>query len=143
MIASLFDAYVPPEAGYAGTWIGRAWVPGDLAGPCVVLVRPDGVFEVSRHVATVSALLDLPDPLAFLRTLPVDRRLGSVDDLLRNSDPSGRDASRPWLLAPIDLQAIKAAGVTFASSLLERVVEEQAKGNPAAAGLREDVEYPQ
>jgi fumarylacetoacetate (FAA) hydrolase family protein len=84
-------------------------------------------------VATISALLDLPDPVGFLRSLPADRRLGGVEELLRNSDPVGRDASRPWLLAPIDLQAIKAAGVTFASSLLERVVEEQAKGNPAAA----------
>ncbi|HEY1243403.1 MAG TPA: fumarylacetoacetate hydrolase family protein [Hyphomicrobiaceae bacterium] len=133
MTPSLFDAYVPPEDGYAGTWIGRAWVPGALAGPCVVLVRPDGVHDVSRHVATVSALLDLPDPVAFLRTLPADQRLGSVDNLLRNSDPAERDASRPWLLAPIDLQAIKAAGVTFASSLLERVVEEQARGDPVAA----------
>jgi len=133
MSPSLFDAYVPPEDGYAGTWVGRAWVPGALAGPSVTLVRPEGVFDITRHVATVSVLLDLPEPVAFLRTLPVDRRLGAVEDLLRNSDPAGRDASRPWLLAPIDLQAIKAAGVTFASSLLERVVEEQAKGNPALA----------
>jgi fumarylacetoacetate (FAA) hydrolase family protein len=133
MTPSLFDAYGPPEGGYAGTWIGRAWVPGELAGPSVVLVRPDGVHDVSRQVATVSALLDLPDPVAFLRALPVDRRIGGVDELLRNSDPATRDPSKPWLLAPIDLQAIKAAGVTFASSLLERVVEEQAKGNPAAA----------
>jgi fumarylacetoacetate (FAA) hydrolase family protein len=133
MTPSLFDAYVPPEQGYAGTWIGRVWVPGPSGGPRVALVRPDGVFDVSRHVATVSALLDLPDPVAFLRSLPADRPLGAIEDLLRNSDPAGRDASRPWLLAPIDLQAIKAAGVTFAASLLERVVEEQAKGNPAAA----------
>jgi fumarylacetoacetate (FAA) hydrolase family protein len=133
MSPALFDAYLPPDGGYAGTWIGRAWVPGALAGPSVVLVQDDGVHDVSRHVATVSALLDLPDAVGFLRSLPADRRLGSVEDLLRNSDPAGRDASRPWLLAPIDLQAIKAAGVTFASSLLERVVEEQAKGNPAAA----------
>jgi fumarylacetoacetate (FAA) hydrolase family protein len=129
----LLNAYVPPEDGYAGTWVGRAWVPGDPAGPCVMLIRPDGVHDVSRHVATVSALLDLPDPVGFLKTLPADRRLGAVEDLLRNSDPAARDASKPWLLAPIDLQAIKAAGVTFASSLLERVVEEQAKGNPALA----------
>jgi fumarylacetoacetate (FAA) hydrolase family protein len=133
MTQSLLEACIPPEDGYAGTWIGRAWVPGAVAGPSVVLVWPDGVYDVSRHVATVSALLDQPDPVAFLRTLPTDRRLGSIEDMLRNSDPAERDASRPWLLAPIDLQAIKAAGVTFASSLLERVVEEQAKGNPAAA----------
>jgi fumarylacetoacetate (FAA) hydrolase family protein len=133
MMRSLFDAYTPPEDSYTGTWIGRAWVPGPAAGPSVLLVRPDGVFDVSRHAATVSALLDLADPIGFLRSLPADRRLGSVEDLLRNSDPMTRDTAKPWLLAPIDLQAIKAAGVTFASSLLERVVEEQAKGNPAAA----------
>jgi fumarylacetoacetate (FAA) hydrolase family protein len=133
MTRSLFDAYTPPEDGYAGTWVGRAWVPGDLAGPSLVLVRPDGVFDVSRHVSTVSALLDLSDPVGFLRALPADGRLGLAEELLRNSDPAERDPSKPWLLAPIDLQAIKAAGVTFASSLLERVVEEQAKGNPAAA----------
>jgi fumarylacetoacetate (FAA) hydrolase family protein len=133
MSPSLFDAYVAPEDGYAGTWIGRAWVPGAAAGPSVVLLRPDGAYDVSQHAATVSALLDLPDPVAFLRSLPADRRIGSVEDLLRNSDPAERNLSKPWLLAPIDLQAIKAAGVTFASSLLERVVEEQAKGNPAAA----------
>jgi fumarylacetoacetate (FAA) hydrolase family protein len=133
MSPSLFDAYVPPEDGYVGTWVGRAWVPGDLAGPAVVMVRPEGVFDITRHAATVSALLDLADPVAFLRTLPADRRLGAVEDLLRNSDAAEREAARPWLLAPIDLQAIKAAGVTFASSLLERVVEEQAKGDPALA----------
>jgi fumarylacetoacetate (FAA) hydrolase family protein len=133
MSPSLFDAYVPPDDGYAGTWIGRAWVPGAPGGPSVVIVRPDGVFDITRHAATVSALLDLPTPVAFLRTLPADRRLGAVEEIIRNSDPAERDASRPWLLAPIDLQAIKAAGVTFASSLLERVVEEQAKGNPALA----------
>jgi fumarylacetoacetate (FAA) hydrolase family protein len=133
MSPSLYDAYTAPDDGYAGTWIGRAWVPGDAGGPSVVLVRPDGVYDVSRHAATVSALLDLPDPVTFLRTLPADRRLGAVEELIRNSDPAERDASQPWLLAPIDLQAIKAAGVTFASSLLERVVEEQAKGNPALA----------
>jgi fumarylacetoacetate (FAA) hydrolase family protein len=133
MIASLLEVYAPPDDGYAGTWVGRAWVPGAAAGPAVVLVRADGIFDISRHAATVSALLDLPDPVAFLRSLPADRHLGSVEELLRNSDPAVRDPSKPWLLAPIDLQAIKAAGVTFASSLLERVVEEQAKGNPAAA----------
>lgn len=131
MTRPLFDAYTPPAGGYSGTWIGRVWLPG--TGPAVVAVNPDGVFDISRHAATTSALLDLPDPVAFLRALPPGERIGAVEDLLRNSDPAERDESRPWLLAPVDLQAIKAAGVTFAASLLERVVEEQAKGNPAVA----------
>jgi fumarylacetoacetate (FAA) hydrolase family protein len=133
MAQALFEHYVPPQDGYAGTFVGRAWLPGEAGGPAVVVVRDDGVYDVSRHVATTSALFDLDDPTGFLRALPPGERLGAADDLLRNSDPASRDPSRPWLLAPIDLQAIKAAGVTFAASLLERVVEEQAKGDPAAA----------
>lgn len=134
MYATLFDAYRPPADGHRGTWVGRVWRPGPTGGPAVVVVRPEGVFDVSRHVATVSALLDLADPVGFLRDLPLDIRLGDIDALLANSDPACRDATRPWLLTPIDLQAIKAAGVTFAASLLERVVEEQAQGDPARAG---------
>ncbi|TBW39457.1 fumarylacetoacetate hydrolase [Siculibacillus lacustris] len=137
MHETVFDAYRPPEGGYRGTWVGRAWLPGPDGGPAVVVVRPEGVYDISRHVATVSALLDLADPVGFLRSLPDDRRLGGVDELLADSDPAQRRADRPSLLAPIDLQAIKAAGVTFADSLLERVVEEQAKGDPArAAAIR-------
>jgi fumarylacetoacetate (FAA) hydrolase family protein len=59
--------------------------------------------------------------------------VGSIADILANTPRTGRDAARPWLLAPIDLQAIKAAGVTFAVSMLERVVEEQARGHPEKA----------
>jgi len=60
-------------------------------------------------------------------------RLSALAPILANTPPTGRDARQPWLLAPIDLQAIKAAGVTFAISMLERVIEERARGNPAAA----------
>ena len=60
----------------------------------------------------------------------------AIDDVLANSMPNGRDETAPWLLAPCDLQAIKASGVTFVASLLERVIEEQARGDAAkAAGL--------
>src|SRR5262249_41758274 len=52
----------------------------------------------------------------------------------------GRDAQKPWLLAPVDLQVLKAAGVTFAISMLERVIEERARGNPASAeAIRKEV----
>lgn len=128
----MFEHYRAPTDGYAGAWAGRAWLPGPEGGPAVVAVRPDGVFDVTRHVATNSALVDLPDPASFLRRASGER-IGGVDDLLRNSDASDHDPTKPWLLAPIDLQAIKAAGVTFAASLLERIVEEQAKGDPSAA----------
>ncbi|WP_339469602.1 fumarylacetoacetate hydrolase family protein [Pseudomonas capeferrum] len=120
----------------SGTWVGRVWLPDQ--GPAVVLVKAGAVHDISAHVATVSALLEVADPVAYLRALPLPGALIALPALLRNSDPSQRDARLPWLLAPIDLQAVKAAGVTFAASLLERVVEEQAKGDPAKADAIRD-----
>jgi len=119
-----------------GSWVGRVWLPDQ--GPAVVLVKAGAVHDISVHVATVSALLEVADPVAYLRALPLADALIELPALLANSDPGQRDARLPWLLAPIDLQAVKAAGVTFAASLLERVVEEQAKGDPAKADAIRD-----
>ncbi|HUA51984.1 MAG TPA: fumarylacetoacetate hydrolase family protein [Candidatus Sulfotelmatobacter sp.] len=121
-----------PEDGCAGTLVARVWVPAE-AGPAVALVTGDGVFDLSRSFPTVARLLDEPDPAIAVRTAVRGVRLGSVAELFANSVAATRDPTRPWLLAPIDLQAVKAAGVTFASSLLERVVEEQARGDPGRA----------
>jgi fumarylacetoacetate (FAA) hydrolase family protein len=119
-----------PEDGTAGSLIGRCWLPGAQAGPAVIAVRADGVFDLSARFATVSDLLDEPDPAAAVRGTP-GRRIGALADILRHTALG--DAGAPRLLTPIDLQVIKAAGVTFASSLLERVIEEQAKGDPSRA----------
>ncbi|USS53795.1 fumarylacetoacetate hydrolase family protein [Pseudomonas kermanshahensis] len=119
-----------------GSWVGRVWLPDQ--GPAVVLVKAGAVHDISAHVATVSALLEVVDPVAYLRALPLADALIELPALLANSDPGQRDTRLPWLLAPIDLQAVKAAGVTFAASLLERVVEEQAKGDPAKADAIRD-----
>ncbi|MFP3682063.1 fumarylacetoacetate hydrolase, partial [Pseudomonas sp. SIMBA_041] len=75
-------------------------------GPAVVLVKAGAVHDISAHVATVSALLEVADPVAYLRALPLPEALIALPALLRNSDPSQRDARLPWLLAPIDLQAV-------------------------------------
>ncbi len=125
--ASAFDS---------GSWVGRVWLADQ--GPAVVLVKAGAVYDISTHVATVSALLEVTDPVTYLRALPLAEPLVALSVLLDNSDPSQRDPRQPWLLAPIDLQAVKAAGVTFATSLLERVVEEQAKGDPAKADAIRD-----
>ena len=53
--------------------------------------------------------------------------------MLANSRTERRSADLPHLLAPVDLQVIKASGVTFTASLMERVIEEQARGEPARA----------
>jgi fumarylacetoacetate (FAA) hydrolase family protein len=124
---------IPAQDFAQGTWVGRVWIPGTHAGPAVVLLKDGQVHDISPRVATVSALLELDDPVTYLRSLPLTQPLIGIEALLRNSDASLRDESQPWLLAPIDLQAVKAAGVTFATSMLERVVEEQAKGDPAKA----------
>src|SRR5438067_9236912 len=120
-----------PEDGCAGTLIGRVSLPKE--GPAVALLCDDGGFDISRTAPTVTGLLNEPDPLAVIAAAPRDRGIGSVAEILANSAADARDTSRPWFLAPIDLQAVKAAGVTFIRSLLERVVEEQARGDPARA----------
>jgi fumarylacetoacetate (FAA) hydrolase family protein len=127
-----------PTDATAGTLVGRVWRPG--TGPSVVTVRQDGVFDISRAFSTMRDLCEADDPAAAVAGAAAER-VGDLGGILANSDEARRDAGRPWLLAPVDLQAIKAAGVTCAISLLERVIEEQARGVPErAAQARADVE---
>jgi fumarylacetoacetate (FAA) hydrolase family protein len=110
---------------------GRVWRP-DVSGPSVVVLRGGDLVDVSSSFPTMRDLCEAPDPAAALRAVKGEV-LGTLDKILANTPPDNRDDAKPWLLAPIDLQAIKAAGVTFAVSMLERVIEERARGNPAAA----------
>ena len=128
-----------PADGTAGTLVGRVWLPA-VDGPAVVVVRADGLYDVSRAFPTVRDLAEARDPAAAVA--PVEgERIGALADVLANTPEAGHDQTKPWLLAPVDLQAIKAAGVTFAQSLLERVIEEQARGAPEkAAAVRAEVE---
>jgi fumarylacetoacetate (FAA) hydrolase family protein len=124
-----------PSDGYAGALAGRVWRP-ELGGPSVVAARADGLVDVSRHFPTLRDLCEQADPAAALRAAQGER-FASLADVLANTPEEGRDSARPWLLAPVDLQAIKAAGVTFATSMLERVIEERARGDlNAAAAIR-------
>ena len=124
-------ATLPVDASRA-LLLARVWVEG--SGPVLALVSADGVFDLSRVAATCSQLLELPDPAAAVRaasdSLP---RLSDTATVLANTDVDTRDPGVPWLLAPCDLQAIKAAGVTFVASMLERVIEEQARGDASKA----------
>ena len=129
-------AEILPVDGYQGALAGRVWRPG--VGPSVVAVREEGVFDISATFATMSELSATENPAQAVR-MAHGERITSLDEILANT-PSTRDASRPWLLAPIDLQVIKAAGVTFAVSMLERVIEERARGDAsAAAAIRAEV----
>jgi fumarylacetoacetate (FAA) hydrolase family protein len=122
-------AALPADADRA-LLVGRAWVQGQ--GPVLVRVDAHGVHDISDAAPTCAMLLELDDPAAAVRASK-GARLGDTAAVLANSAWDKRDAALPWLLAPCDLQAIKAAGVTFVSSMLERVIEEQARGDAAKA----------
>jgi fumarylacetoacetate (FAA) hydrolase family protein len=121
-----------PQDGGSAVLVGRAHVPA-LDGPSVCAVRDGALWDLTAVAPTMAALLEFEHPartVAAARDLP---RIGALDDVLANTPAAARDASRPWLLAPCDLQAVKAAGVTFVESMLERVIEEQARGDPSRA----------
>src|SRR5438132_1338239 len=121
-----------PDDRERAVLIGRAWVPA-YEGPALVSLHDDGVYDISRVAATASALFDLDDPPAVIRAASDLPRLASVSEMLANSAWNRRNNDAPWFLAPCDLQAIKASGVTFVSSMLERVIEEQARGDARKA----------
>jgi fumarylacetoacetate (FAA) hydrolase family protein len=124
-----------------GLAVGRAHVPASMCphgvgGPTPVVLRDGVVLDASQLAPTSADLLERPDLLAVVRDSGLPQ-LGTVEDLLAASHHERREPDRPHFLAPVDLQVIKAAGVTFAASLLERVIEEGARGNPTmAAELR-------
>ncbi|MDZ5461660.1 fumarylacetoacetate hydrolase family protein [Azohydromonas lata] len=148
--ASLSTSSILPADGLIGTLVGRVNLPasaGHPGGPAVVALRAEGerggVFDLSATVPTMSALLDMAEPATAARTI-AGTRLCSVDALLSNTlaalNGGQADAALPRLLAPCDLQVVKACGVTFATSLIERVIEEQARGDASRAqGLRAQV----
>ena len=139
MPLDLTTAATLPRDYASASLAGRVWRP-ELQGPSVVALRVDGVYDISASAPTMSALCEETSPASVLLSSRGER-IGTLADILANTPEDGRDASKPWLLAPIDLAAVKAAGVTFARSMLERVIEEQAKGAPEKANaLRATVE---
>ena len=129
---------LPADAAKA-LLVGRAWRP-DVQGPSVVIIRDDKVVDITSVFPIMRDACEAADPAGALRKAQGEA-IGSVADILANTPPDRRDASKPWLLAPLDLQAVKAAGVTFITSLLERVIEERARGDfNAAAAIRVEVE---
>ena len=113
--------------------VGRVWR-DDVGGPAVVAVRGGEVVDMTALASTVADLFEQDDMLALARH-GAGESLGTVEEVMAGARAGVR------LLAPCDLQAIKACGVTFAVSLLERVIEEQAGGDAArAAALRAQIQ---
>jgi fumarylacetoacetate (FAA) hydrolase family protein len=136
-LAHALQPVLPDDATNA-TLAGRIWRP-DAGGPSVVVVRDGQLIDISTSFPTMRDLCEAPDPVAALDAARGEA-VGSVAEVVANTPPERRDPSQPWLLAPIDLQAIKAAGVTFVVSMIERVIEERARGNlEAAAAIRAEV----
>jgi len=119
-----------PEDFADAVLIGRVWRPAPVNGPAVVAVRGGEVFDITRAAPTTADLFDSADALEIARNAEGEH-LGGVQDLLQAT--LGASADGPRLLAPCDVQAVKACGVTFAVSLLERVIEEQAGGDASRA----------
>ncbi|MDY0908232.1 fumarylacetoacetate hydrolase family protein [Microbacterium sp. CFBP9034] len=127
---------LPADA--ASSLAGRVWDPV-AGGPSVVAIRDGDVVDLSSSFATMRDLTETPDPAAALAAA-AGSSVGSFADILANTAPETRDPGRPWLLSPIDLHVVKAAGVTFPVSMLERIIEERARGEADAAhGVRDQV----
>ncbi len=123
---SAFDLAALPTDHADAVLAGRVML---VDGPVPVLIRDGRVFDVSASAPTTADWFDLPDPAVI-----EGRDLCGVEDLTIG-------AGEYRLLAPIDLQCVKACGVTFAVSAIERVIEERARGDSsAAAAIRADLE---
>ena len=109
--------------------VGRVWRPAPVDGPSVVVVRNGEVFDISAVAPTVADLLDRPDRVVLAKGAAGE----SLGDVRALAAATIQGQGGPRLLAPCDLQPIKAAGVTFAISLLERLIEEEAGGDASRA----------
>jgi fumarylacetoacetate (FAA) hydrolase family protein len=122
-----------------GTFLGRAFCQG-WAHPAIVTVRGGTVFDITSKAAPTSRdICETDDPAAYVAVAP-GKPIGPLAEIMANSMAANRDPSKPYLLSPVDLQAVKASGVTFVVSLLERVIEEQARGSAEKAdAIRADI----
>jgi len=123
----LSEGDILPQDRFDGALAARIWR-ADVGGPSVAAVRSEGVYDVSARFPTMRDLCEQASPAAELRSAKGEH-LGCLCDILARTPPEARSDDAPRLLAPVDLQALKAAGVTFAQSLVERVIEERARGS--------------
>src|SRR6185369_12130775 len=102
---ALSQGHILPEDWSDAALAGRVWRP-EVGGPSVVAIRPHGLVDLSRHFATMRDLCETPEPAQALRDADGEL-VGDIGAVLANTPPERRDPSKPWLLAPIDLQAVK------------------------------------
>ncbi|QJP16954.1 fumarylacetoacetate hydrolase family protein [Starkeya sp. ORNL1] len=124
------EATLPVDAADA-VLVGRVWLPA-AARPAVVTVRGSEIVDLSEAFDTITDVLDAAEPAKAVAAVP-GNSLGGAAEIIAGSVAGQHKPDRPHLLAPCDLQAIKAAGVTFVKSLLERLIEEDVKGDMSRA----------
>ena len=130
------DGMALPEDWREGCFAARVMT---AEGPSAVAVLRGAAFDMTPAFGTVSAWLNEADPVAAIRTRGVPMPL-DLAAALANSAHDRRNAEKPWLLAPVDLQAVKACGVTYVRSMLERVIEERCRGDASQAeAVRQEV----
>lgn len=122
-------AWLPDDAGRA-VLLGRLWLPN--IGPVPVQLRGDKLHDLSGLDLTTSGILDREDVAEMVRRFAAPAVCG-FDEAANNAVNASDDDTLPRLLAPCDLQAIKACGVTFVASMLERVIEERTHGEATRA----------
>ncbi len=120
---------LPTDSDHA-LLLGRIWDPR-FGGPRVATVHGDTVYDLTGVTGTVSELLERPDHVEVVRRAVAGEPSWRTRDVLEAS--LAQDLNRPHLLAPVDLQVVKACGVTFVDSMIERVIEERVGGDPARA----------
>src|SRR5690625_1529470 len=118
---------LPDDAANAQL-VGRIWDPA-AGGPCMIIIIGEEAVDISTYAPTVATLCQNRDPMGVLNEARGSRRRWSLDDIQIGPDTS----TRPCLIAPVDLQVLKACGVTFVESMLERVIEEKVHGDASAA----------
>ncbi|MFN7269116.1 MAG: fumarylacetoacetate hydrolase family protein [Cereibacter sp.] len=112
-----------------GLFVGRVWRAG--LGPAVVTLREGRIVDItSRAAPTLRDLLEITDIPGFIAA-QTGEDIGGLDEIAAMSTEASSAQTR--LLAPCDLQAVKACGVTFAGSMVERVIEERAAGDASRA----------
>lgn len=132
------NSFALPDDAERAILVGRVFRP-KVDGPSLVVIRGEEVIDISFAGPTMRDLCEVAEPARLAREA-TGERLGRLADILANTPREKRNPGKPYLLAPIDLQAVKAAGVTFAVSMLERVIEEQARGVPEkAAAIRAEI----
>lgn len=124
------------------TLVGRIWQVNDdpaLSGPSIVAVKEGALYDLTRYVPTCSQLMAEPDRSGIIDKALKDRPLCPLEKVMDNSH-SRPDPALSYLLSPVDLQCIKAAGVTFVNSLIERIIEERAGGDfSRAKAIRDEL----